>query len=268
MGVRVRTVSAGRGWAWLAGGAFLYARSPLQWTALILILYAGKKLLHGFPVAALAAVFSVVAVLLMPVFLAGLMDGCHAVATGGRLKVTHLLQGFRRNAGNLVTLGGISLVGNLVVLMVIAGIGGEAMTMMGKIMASGGASGAAAGDMKAASNTVAKAALVGAMLSLPLLMALWFAPLLAYFDDMRPLPAMKASLVACLRNILPMMLYSAVVIAGLVVLMPVGMRLREFDLGLWLMAPVLVPSIYVSYRDIFVPVDAAEPTASTPGPAA
>jgi hypothetical protein len=48
-----------------------------------------------------------------------------------------------------------------------------------------------------------------------------------------------------------MLVYSLVVIAGLVVLMPIGVRLREFDLALWLMAPVLVPSIYASYRDIF-----------------
>jgi hypothetical protein len=42
-----------------------------------------------------------------------------------------------------------------------------------------------------------------------------------------------------------------VLLAGLVVLVPVGIRTREFDLGLWLLSPVLVPSIYASYRDIF-----------------
>lgn len=54
--------------------------------------------------------------------------------------------------------------------------------------------------------------------------------------------------------------YGLVFLAGLVVLVPIGIRFREFDLGLWLMAPVLVPSIYVSYRDIFSVSDASAPS--------
>jgi hypothetical protein len=34
------------------------------------------------------------------------------------------------------------------------------------------------------------------------------------------------------------------------------------------MAPVLVPSIYASYRDIFSSADAAAPPATIPGPTA
>ena len=75
-------------------------------------------------------------------------------------------------------------------------------------------------------------------------MALCFAPLLAYFDGMKPLAALKLSLVACLKNMLPMLVYGLVLLAALVVLVPIGIRYRQFDLGLWLMSPVLVPSIY------------------------
>jgi uncharacterized membrane protein len=107
------------------------------------------------------------------------------------------------------------------------------------------------GEMREATATVAKAVLIGAGLSVPLLMAVCFAPLLAYFEDIKPLQALKLSLVGCLKNMGAMLVYGLVLIAALVVLVPIGMRLREFDLGLWLLSPVLVPSIYASYRDIF-----------------
>jgi hypothetical protein len=32
----------------------------------------------------------------------------------------------------------------------------------------------------------------------------------------------------------------------------IGLVLGQFDLGLWLLAPLIVPSIYASYRDLFV----------------
>lgn len=31
------------------------------------------------------------------------------------------------------------------------------------------------------------------------------------------------------------------------------MLIGQVDLGLWMLAPLIVPSIYVSYRDVFVP---------------
>ena len=91
----------------------------MQWILLLLCLFAAKKVLGAVPVGLLAALFSVLAMLLMPVIMAGLMDGCRALEQGQPLKVGHLAQGFRRNAANLVTIGGIYLVGNLIVLMII-----------------------------------------------------------------------------------------------------------------------------------------------------
>ena len=88
-------------------------------------------------------------------------------------------------------------------------------------------------------------------MSLPVILAVWFAPLLVYFDDMKPLPAMLLSLWACVKNILPLLVYSVAVIVPLVVLMQIGMALtRQPDFGVWLLAPVLVPSLYASYQDL------------------
>ena len=245
-------MGAGRGWAWLVEGFRLFLRSPVQWTALLLILFAAKKLVYLIPFAGLAALLSIVAVLLMPLFLAGLMDGCRGLTEGRRLEFGYLFQGFRKNAGQLVTIGGISLVGNIVVLMLVVWIGGDAMTVVVRTMSENPTlTPQMAEQMQVATAKVAKAALAGATLSLPLLMALWFAPLLVYFEDAGPLKALRLSFVGCMRNALPMLVYGLVLLVALFVLLPIGVRFREYDLGLWLMAPVLVPSIYVSYREIF-----------------
>jgi hypothetical protein len=247
-----RTVGAARGWAWIAEGFRLFLRSPLAWIILLVILFAAKKAVSVIPVVPVAALLSLVAMLLMPVFVAGLMDGCKALDEGRRLQVGHLLQGFRRNAGQLVTIGGVSLAGNLVVFMIVVLLSGDAMMAIVKTLSeSQTITPQVAERMQAATTTVARAAFVGITLSLPLLMALWFAPLLVYFHDVTPVAALKLSFVACLKNTLPMLVYGLALLIALLVLVPVGIRFREFDLGLWLMAPVLIPSVYASYKDIF-----------------
>ena len=107
--------------------------------------------------------------------------------------------------------------------------------------------------MQAAAPRMMMALVVGFGVSLPLMMAVWFAPLLVFFDDVKPLPALVLSLWACLKNILPLLIYGMAVVVPLVVLMPLSLATRQPDLGLWLLAPILVPSIYVSYKDLFVP---------------
>jgi len=112
-----RAVSAGHGWQWIADGFSLFRKNPIIWITLILVLYIAFTVLVRVPI------LGIVIVLLMPVLLAGLMEGCRALETGQDLKITHLVCGFQKNTAHLVTLGGISLVGNLLVLIL-----GETMT--------------------------------------------------------------------------------------------------------------------------------------------
>jgi uncharacterized membrane protein len=251
-----RTVAIGRGWGWFAGGLRLFLRSPLMWTALLLILFVAMNALKFVPILAL------VAILLMPIFIAGLMEGCKAVEEGRKLELAHLTVGFRKNAAQLVTIGGVSLVGNLLVAMIVFAMGGEAITTMVKTMSKAPMTPQVAEQMQAAMLIVSRALLLGAAVSLPLLMALWYAPLLIYFNDVRPVEAMRLSFVACMKNVMPMLFYGAIILAGLMVLVPAGIKIGLYELGLWLMAPALVPSIYVSYKDIFV---AADPTPAGDG---
>jgi hypothetical protein len=45
--------------------------------------------------------------------------------------------------------------------------------------------------------------------------------------------------------------------------MPFAMALQQYDLALWLLAPVVVPSLYVSYKDIYLAGTARQSGAGT-----
>ena len=244
--MQARTVAASNGWTWITGGFRLFAKSPGMWLAVLAVLFVCAKLLVLIPI------LGIVFVLLIPVFIAGLMDGARAVEEGRPLKVMHLSCGFLYNAGSLVTLGGISLVANVLVVVIVYALGGEALTSMAKTMQQNPQmTPELAAQMQGAFAVVGRAFVIATVLSLPLLMALWYAPLLVYFHDMSPIAAMKSSFVACLRNTLPLLVYGLVVLAGMFLVMPITVALGQYDLSLWLLAPVVIPSLYVSYRDIY-----------------
>lgn len=82
-------------------------------------------------------------------------------------------------------------------------------------------------------------------LMIPVMAAYWFAPALVVMGNYGPGKAFKASLVGCLRNILPMFWYSVIMVVLLVLaVIPVG-------LGLLVMVPVLAATYYSSFRDIY-----------------
>jgi uncharacterized membrane protein len=93
--------------------------------------------------------------------------------------------------------------------------------------------------------TMLLAALVIMALSIPLYMAMWFAGPLIVLADSDVLPALKTSFYACLKNILPFLVWSIAVMV-LAVLASIPLLL-----GWLLFGPVMMASIYISYRDIF-----------------
>ena len=90
------------------------------------------------------------------------------------------------------------------------------------------------------------ALLVVLALALPLYMALWFAPSLVVFNNLKPFDAMKASFLACLKNLVPFLLYGVIMLVlCMIAAIPLG-------LGFLVLGPVAIASIYAGYRDIFV----------------
>ena len=89
------------------------------------------------------------------------------------------------------------------------------------------------------------ALLVIMAVSLPLSMAFLFAIPLIVLTDSDLIPALKTSFFACLKNVLPFLVWSlAMLVLGFVASIPLF-------LGWLLLAPVSMVSLYMSYRDVF-----------------
>jgi uncharacterized membrane protein len=87
--------------------------------------------------------------------------------------------------------------------------------------------------------------LVAMALSIPIYMALWFAPALVVLRGLAPVAAVKESFFGCLKNVVPFLIYGIVLLVlGIVAAIPLG-------LGWLVLGPVAIASIYVAYRDIY-----------------
>ena len=234
--MQVTQVDAKQGWLWIVHGFALFRRVPLGWIILCTTLLLIAATLSLIPMAG-----QFIFTLLSPVFLAGLMIGCRSLEQGGGLEFSHLFAGFRSNTASLITIGGIYLVGQVLILGVFMLVGGD--VLMGLLLEGKRVD---ENELKSVSGDMLTASLVALTLSIPLMMAAWFAPLLVVFKDMPPLEAMRLSFVACLKNIIAFQLYAVIlVVLTVIATMPYG-------LGLFILVPTLFTSIYVSFRDIFV----------------
>ena len=227
-----RTVAAGRGWDWIVEAFALFRRQPGMWILLIVIAGVLCVAISLIPVLG-----SLANALLAPIFVAGLMLGCRAQQQSGALEIAHLFAGFKQRTGDLVLIGVFDLVCWVVIGLAVAAVvgGGAFMGLM-----HGGIPGA--GISIAA---LLLALLLVAGLSIPLYMAIWFAPALIALHEIAPLAALKASFNACLRNWLPFLVYGVVLLVlALVAAIP-------FGLGYLVLIPVGAASVYTAYRDIY-----------------
>lgn len=262
---------AGRGARWLGDGWAFFAARPLAWLGALLLMMVITICLHFVPLLG-----SLAAALIGPVFVGGLAIGCRTQETGGTFTVGHLFAGFSGRGSALAMVGGIYL---LLILALIA--------ILSAVMAVSGFSLFAA-ESAPTRDTMLYAALGALMtlaLSVPLAMAYWYAPFLVALTDTRPLAAFGLSFRGCLRNVLPLFVWSLVVLcawlaAGAVLMMLVFVpRLlsggaapfapNQYGLytvwGAALLAltvaftPTLLASQYVAFREIFTTGAVAAP---------
>jgi hypothetical protein len=240
-----RRVRAGEGAAWIADGWRLFRKATLMWI-IFLVLFCLLHLALGIvPYAG-----NLLGSLLSPILLGGIALGCRSLETGGEFEMEHLLAGFRRNTGYLFAIGVVYALGELTLLGVMGLFAGFPLVFS---VLSGDAEAMMRAVNEADLLMVALGALVALALAVPLLAAFWFAPTLAMLHGMPALQAMKASLRACLRNILPMLVYGLLMGVLLVV------ALVPLALGLLAWLPVMVATSYTSYRSIFTEPDGDAP---------
>jgi len=229
-------VNAKQGLQWILSGFYLFRKAPLAWMIVCFTLLLIGRLMSLVPMLGMF-----IFVLISPAFQAGLMQGCKALEQGKPLEMGHLFIAFWKNSAPLITIGGVSLIGQILILGLAMLIGGSQMT-----------------DMMLYGKRVDESELMGVMssfltsslliltLSIPLVMATWFSPLLVVFHDTPPIVAMQRSFFACLKNFIPFQLY------GLALIILTALSLIPYGLGLIVLIPTMFTSIYVSYKDIFL----------------
>jgi len=225
-----RGVPMGRGWDWIASGWNLFRAAAGTWIGMILVLAVISILCAVIPF-----VGPLASMVFWPVLIAGLMATARTIHQGGSPEFAQLFAGFKQRFGPLAGDGALYLVATVVIMLVVFFITGVGVFAM---------MGGAAPDARAL-GAMAIAMLVMLALTLPLVMAVWFAPALVMFDDLGPVEAMKASFLGCLKNVLPFLLYGIVLfIASIIASIPLL-------LGWLVLGPVLAASMYTSYRDIY-----------------
>jgi uncharacterized membrane protein len=234
-----RRLQSRQGWEWIKKGYALFVKAPLLWIVLLFICMIAAVAISSVPVIGEPLVS-----LLTPAVLVGLMVGCRALGQGGELELAHLFSGFKQHTSQLVTLGGISLVIQFLILGLMMVAGGA--TLVGILM-----SGQPQTDPNVMMQALAGAGfavLIGIVLFSLLMMAMQYAPLLVYFRNVPPLHAMKLSVLAFLYNVGPMLVY------GVTFLFLAMLASLPMFLGWVVLLPIVFTSLYASYSDIFPPV--------------
>lgn len=235
--MEIKSAEASRGTAWLMEGFEYFRQHALAWIGIVVILIVITIASGVIPLAPLVLQF------LTPVFMGGLIMGCREISQGGGLKVNHLFAGFSEYAGNLVLLGvlytfGVIVITILMVITMFLVVGGVEyfQTVM---------SGETTLVQQHITNLLL-VALVALAIYVPLLMGFWFAPALVVLEDASPLQAIRDSFVGCLKNVIPFLLYGIIgLVFAILASIPLG-------LGWFILMPMIIASVYIAYRDIFV----------------
>ncbi|EIC22041.1 BPSS1780 family membrane protein [Thiorhodovibrio frisius] len=235
------SVPMGHGLGWIGAGWALFKQAPLAWIGALVLL-----LLINLALAFVPLIGSIASVLIGPVLIGGLMAGAHEQASGGQFRVNHLFEGFSKNTASLIGVGGLYMLGSIIltiltILMVVilvnsampGGMGVQALDANPELLL-----------QALDANLVLLFLLIMALL-VPLMMAYWFAPALVMLKGLGAVAAMKLSFLGCLKNVLPFLIY------GLVSAVLMVLALIPFGLGLLILSPILIASMYAAYRDIF-----------------
>jgi hypothetical protein len=262
----MRIVAAKNGWTWLVRGFALFRKNPPMWLFLVFTYWLAVALLGQIRFLGPAA-----STVLLPAFSVSFMVMCAVLERGGMLRPMLLISGFRHGPSTLIVLGVLYLLSILGVLGIasLADAGALLLWIL---------SGREPAEEALADGSVSLAMLIASLAATPVLMAFWFAPVLAAWNRIGAAQSLFYSFFAVWRNWRAFLVYGAALfLAGALLMAAVTVLavllrgrpevLRSFALVFSLLTlPTLFASFYASYRDIF-PENAvpAEPSSSDAG---
>jgi len=247
----MRVVPAKNGWKWLLQGFELFRKSPAMWLFLVFTYWIAVAMLGQIRYVGLAA-----STVLLPAFSVSFMVMCAALEGGRALQPALLFSGFRREPARLMTLGAAYLVS------IVAVLGAASVADSGALLR-WVLSGQEPSVESLRDGSVSRGLMLAALAGTPVLMAFWFAPVLAAWAGLGAAQSLFYSFFAVWRNWRAFCVYGAVLaLAGMVFLTLVAVvavsaqgqiqTLRFLALLFSLLTlPVLFASFYAGYRDIF-----------------
>lgn len=253
--MEIRKLNAARGWLWIQHGVQLLLRNPLlgisgALASMLLVLIALMLPLFG-PVLAIA---------LLPIMLAGYMRLCRALEENEKPDFFLLFAGFKQHTRSLITLGAALILGMFFVSAVMLFVGGEGFSALMEQVHGAQDMQVLMDALAGADSQVSIAILLGFSLMLVLIVAWQYAPILVFFSGVAPWLALQASFRGTLRNIIPYTVYSLIM---QVIAMALG--ILPYGLGMILLLPLALASLYVSYRNIFPWLDEPHISANQEG---
>ncbi|HEX5127175.1 MAG TPA: BPSS1780 family membrane protein [Rhodocyclaceae bacterium] len=230
-----RSVPAGNGAGWLAGGWEQFTQQPWRWIGLTL-LFVVLYLVTIIPYVKFAMY------VVMPVITGGIVLACDRQRSTGKLKIGDLFSGFQNRTGPLLTVGAL-----YVGLMILALIPVVLVVGLNVVVAAmSGSPHPGAGMVMPGIASILIGGGISFVLYIMLCMAMWFAPALVVLQEMSAAHAMKTSFAGCAKNILPGLIYVLVLIAAAIVAtIPIG-------LGWFALVPTMFASVYAAYRDVYI----------------
>lgn len=259
---------ARRGALWLTKAHAMLSAYRVPWLMLLLLYYLVVGIVDLVPIVGQFGL-----PLLKPVFAVGFLAAAWQQERGGAPELRFLFHGFRANLWALLPLGAFMLIGISVSVLATSLVDGGKLVdvLSGRVKLDETL--LAAGDVQAGM-------LFAALLALPVILALWFAPGLVVFQDCSAAEALAVSLRASIANWRPIAVYGTLVfvfgglVPGVVTGIVAAVVPAEFALVVsvafllpyvFLFVATLHVSDYVCYRDVF---HASERIEGSPGPIA
>jgi uncharacterized membrane protein len=252
--LRIARPPAVAGTAWILAGWKTFRGAPVVWAGMTAMAF-----MAALGVALIPFVGGLVVYVLSPFLVAGYMAASRAAENGEPVTFLYLGAGSASGHNALFGIGITYLAVSLLVFQVVLWLtGADIQAILAQTQRPQDLTPEQA---RAITETALPALGLGALLLAPLLMATWFSPALAHFEEFTAGKAMWWSLWACWVNWRPILYYSLLLgLAGMVALfIPLG-------LGLLVFIPVTLASTYAAYRDIFVPVEPEAEPVPEPAP--
>jgi len=208
-------VPASHGWHWLQSAISMFIKQPWVWMGMWLIVFMITAILNFVPF-----IGSFCSFLLMAVLSGGLMLAAQAQINGERITVGQIFEGFSKNPGQRLLVGLFYLLFFMAIGLL---IGGTVVAFMFSQFHSAGMANLPL-FLRTHILTIILLFLLALLLTVPLLMAYWFAPSLVALSDKTAWKAYKLSFRGCLKNWVPFLIYGlAVLVVGILLMLAISM---------------------------------------------